>query len=123
MERRGSFWQALRWAGSGLIEAVRTQRNMKIHLLVTAAVLALAGILGLSREEWLYLLLAIFMVLVAEMLNTALETVVDLVSPGPSPVAGRAKDIAAGAVLLAALHAVVAGVLIFGPYLQRLFLL
>jgi diacylglycerol kinase len=120
VEWRGNFWKAFYRAGSGLARTVTTQRNMKIHLLATAAVLALAGLLELSREEWLFLLLAIFLVLVAEALNTAVETVVDLVSPGPNPLAGRAKDIAAGAVLLAALHAVVAGALIFGPHLQRL---
>lgn len=94
---------------------------MRIHLLITAIVLALGLFLGLSRVDWLFLLLAIALVLVAEMLNTAVEVVVDLVSPDFHPLAGRAKDVAAGAVLLAALHAVVAGVLIFGPHLQQLF--
>lgn len=94
---------------------------MRIHLLITASVLALGLFLGLSRVDWLFLLLAIALVLVAEMLNSAVEVVVDLVSPDFHPLAGRAKDVAAGAVLLAALHAVVAGVLIFGPHLQQLF--
>lgn len=94
---------------------------MKIHLLFAAGILVLGIHFGLSRVEWLFLLLAIALVLVAEMINTAVEVVVDLVSPNPHPLAGRAKDVAAGAVLLAALHAVVAGVLIFGPHLQQLF--
>lgn len=115
------LWRGFRWAGAGVLQTVKSQRNMKIHLRITAIVLALGLFFGLSQVEWLFLFLAITLVLVAEMLNTAVEVVVDLVSPDPHPLAGRAKDIAAGAVLLAALHAVAAGILIFGPHLRQLF--
>ena len=67
--------------------------------------------------EWCALVLAMAMVLTAETLNTAIEAIADLVSPGFHPLAGRAKDVAAGAVLIAALGSVAIGLLVFGPHL------
>lgn len=106
------------YALAGLAYALRTQPNMRFHLLAALAVLAAAFILGVDRYELLFLFLAITLVLLAEMFNTALETVVDLASPGFHPLAKAAKDVAAGAVLLAALHAVATGVVVFYPHLR-----
>ena len=75
---------------------------------------------GISRGEWCAVIAAIGLVWTAEGLNTALEAVVDLVSPDQHPLAGRAKDVAAGAVLCAAISALVIGLLIFGPRLCAL---
>ncbi len=108
-----SFGYALR----GIRQAIRAERNMKIHLVITAAVLAAGCFFSLARTEWLALVLTISLVLMAEMMNTALERLVDLVSPEKHPLAGQAKDIAAGAVLVAAGGAVIIGCVVFLPHL------
>lgn len=106
------------FALAGLAYALRTQPNMRFHLGAALAVLAVAFILGVGKSELLFLLLAIILVFLAEMFNTALEAVVDLASPQFHPLAKAAKDVAAGAVLLAALYSVVVGLVVFYPYLQ-----
>jgi diacylglycerol kinase (ATP) len=108
------------WAGHGVIAHFRTQENARIHF-GAAVVTVVAGFLfGISRGEWIAVILAIGLVMTAEAFNTAIESVVDLVSPEQHPLAGRAKDVAAGAVLMAAMTAVVVGVLVFGPHLLAL---
>ncbi len=115
MMRRVRLLQAFGHAFSGLFYAIRTQRNMPIHLVIAAGVIALGIWLGLSAVQWAILALTISSVLAAELLNSGLETLVDMVSPEYHPLAKRAKDVAAGAVLLAAIFAVVVGLLILGP--------
>ncbi len=115
MMRRVRLLRAFGHAFSGLFYAIRTQRNMPIHLVIAAGVVALGLWLGLSAVQWAILALTISSVLAAELLNSGLETVVDMVSPEYHPLAKRAKDVAAGAVLLAAIFAVVVGLLILGP--------
>ncbi|KAA9333500.1 diacylglycerol kinase family protein [Hymenobacter busanensis] len=88
---------------------------MRFHAWATVAVVALGLWLPLSRHDWAVLALAIGAVWTAEMLNTALETLVNLVSPDYHPLAGRVKDIAAGAVLLMGIAAAAVGLLILGP--------
>ena len=111
-----SFGYALRGLGMMLV----TQANARIHAVATLLVVAAGFWFGISRGEWCAVIAAIGLVWTAEGLNTALEAVVDLVSPEQHPLAGRAKDVAAGAVLCAALSAVVIGLLIFGPRLWAL---
>jgi diacylglycerol kinase (ATP) len=94
---------------------VRTQANARIHLAATVVVVAAGFLCRLSGGEWMAIVAAIGLVWTTEGLNTAIEAVVDLVSPEYHPLAGRAKDIAAGAVLLAAIAAAIIGVLVFGP--------
>ena len=108
------------WAGRGVIVHFRTQENARIHLAATVVTVAAGFFFGISRGEWIAVVLAIGLVLAAEAFNTAIEAVVDLASPEQHPLAGRAKDVAAGAVLLAAVTAVVVGVLVFGPHLLGL---
>ena len=111
-----SFGFALR----GVAVLVRTQANARIHLAAAIAV-AVAGIaFQISRMEWCAVVAAIGLVWMAEGLNTAIENIVDLVSPEHHPLAGRAKDTAAGAVLLASLAAVIVGALVFAPRLAAL---
>ncbi len=98
---------------------MRTERNARIHLAATALVVASGIVLGVSRAEWSALVLAIALVWSAEAMNTAVEALGDAVSPEPDEAIGRAKDIAAGAVLLAAIGAVVVGLLVFGPHLAE----
>lgn len=103
------------YAIAGIGTLIRTQANARIHLLATVVVVTLGFVLEVSRGEWCALLLAGGMVWLAEGMNTALEFLVDLVSPEHHPLAGKAKDVAAGAVLLAALFAAAVGLLIFLP--------
>ena len=103
-----------------MIVHFRTQENARIHLGATVVTVAGGVFFGISRGEWMAVVLAIGLVLTAEAFNTAIEAVVDLASPEQHPLAGRAKDVAAGAVLLAAVTAVVVGVLVFGPHLLGL---
>ena len=113
---------SFRYAFEGWLYVLRTQRNAWIHAAATIAVVILAFWLDVSRIEWAILILAITVVWMAEFANTALEAVVDLVSPEMHPLAKSAKDVAAGAVLVSACGAAVAGLLILGPSLWgRLF--
>jgi diacylglycerol kinase len=103
------------FAFAGLLYVFRTQRNFRIHLAI-AFVMALVGwLLGLSLAEWAVFGVMVVVVLAAEMTNTMVEALVDLVSPGYHPLAKISKDVAAGVVLLTAIGAVVVGLLIFGP--------
>ncbi|MGB9660879.1 MAG: diacylglycerol kinase family protein [Moorellaceae bacterium] len=105
---------------SGLWYALRTQINMAVHLSAAAVAIFLGYYLKVQEWEWVTLVLTIVLVLAAEMMNTAVEVVVNLYSPRYHPLARVAKDVAAGAVLLTALGAVVIGLLIFLPKLLRL---
>ena len=113
---------SFRYAFEGWWYVLRTQRNAWIHAVASVAVFGLAWWLELSRWEWAILLLTSMAVWMAEFINTAVETVVDMVMPEYHPLAKAAKDIAAAAVLVGALGAVVIGLLIMGPPLwTRLF--
>lgn len=101
------------FAGWGYV--LRTQRNTWIHGLATIAVVLLAWWLGVSRTEWAILLLTITVIWMAEFMNTAVEAIVDLVSPNHHPLAKVAKDVSAAAVLVGACGAVLIGLLILGP--------
>ncbi|NLW44356.1 MAG: diacylglycerol kinase family protein [Syntrophomonadaceae bacterium] len=112
-----SFWASLHDAASGVVYAFASQRNMKIHLIAAILVVAVGLFLGLNRVEWSVIILTITVVWAAEIVNTSLEEVVDLLSPQYSLAAGRAKNLSAGAVLVTALGAAAVGVMIFGPRL------
>jgi diacylglycerol kinase (ATP) len=104
----------------GMAFLVRTQANARLHLLAAIAVCTAGLLLGLARAEWLWVIVAIALVWSAEAFNTALEQLADALHPGQHPVIGRAKDVAAAAVLIAAMGAAVIGVLVFAPHLARL---
>ena len=106
-----SFYYAL----SGIVYAVKTQRNMKIHLLALISVAAVGFWLELSLLEWSIILIAAGIVIICEMLNTAMEALVDIKTQSHHSLAKTAKDVAAGAVLVASILSVIIGVLIFGP--------
>lgn len=113
--RSRNLLEGFRFAFSGLWYALRTQRNMLIHLSIAAAVIVLGLWLGLSLDQWAVLALTSGFVLVSEMVNTMIEKLVDLVSPGFHPTAKVVKDVMAGAVLMTAIIAVIVGLLILGP--------
>ena len=96
---------------------VRTQHNARIHLAATAIVVVGGWLSEFTTAEWMLLTLTIAMVFMAEALNTAIEFVADAAVPGQHPLIEKAKDVAAGAVLLTAVAAVIVGVLLFGPRL------
>ncbi len=118
--RRQSLPSAFRNAWSGLCDAVRTQRNMRIHLAAAAAAIGAGAFFDISGGEWIAVVLSCAAVLTAETINTALEAVVDLVSPQFNPLARQAKDCAAGAVLLSSLASLAVGGIIFLPKLIAL---
>jgi diacylglycerol kinase (ATP) len=94
-----------------------TQRNARIHCAIGVAAVILGLLLRITRGEWLVLVLSIALVLATEGVNTAIEAVVDLVSPYHHPLAKIAKDVAAGTVLLVAIASVIIGLIIFLPYM------
>lgn len=110
--------QSFGYAFKGLAYAFRSQLNFKLHCVATALVVALGLYVQLSIAEWLWISLAIALVLAAELFNTAIEVLVDLVSPTWNDKAGKVKDVAAGAVLLIALLALAIGLFIFVPKLS-----
>jgi diacylglycerol kinase len=112
-QRAASFGYAFRGVGA----ALRTEVHLQFHAAATVVVVGLGLYCGLARWEWAAVALSVGGVWCAELVNTAVEAVVNLVSPEYHPLAGRAKDVAAGAVLLMALAALAVGLLVFGPRL------
>ncbi len=112
---------SFRYAFAGIGRLVKTQANAKIHLAAALGVLAAGLYFQISTTEWCLIIIAICTVLAAEAFNTSLEDLTDLVSPNPHPLAGHAKDLAAGAVLLTAIGAAIVGILVFLPKFLNLF--
>lgn len=116
--RARHFLESLGFALAGLRFVFGTQRNFRTHVVITLGVLLLGGLLGLSSLEWAILLLVVGLVLLAELMNTAIEYTVDLYTQGEFDSRAKIiKDIAAGACLLMAVCAVGVGCCVFGPYL------
>ena len=103
------------YAGRGIKVDFGSEANMKIHIGIAILVVICGFIFSISITEWIECLLCIGLVFGMEMMNTAIENVVDLASPKLHPLAGKAKDIAAGAVLICAIISVIIGLLIFVP--------
>jgi diacylglycerol kinase len=106
---------SFRYAFAGLSYLLRTQPNARIHLGITAAVVVVGVWLGLPARDWAVIAVTAGLVFAAEAFNTALEAAVDLVSPERHPLAKTAKDVGAAAVTLAALAALLVGLLLLGP--------
>lgn len=115
--RKNSFLAAIQ----GLGYVFRTQRNAWIHLTATVIVVGISIFLQLEIGEWITLLLVIGLVWLAEFLNTAFEVIVDLASPEVHPLAKISKDVGAASVLIAAVLAVIIGILILGPAILEKF--
>lgn len=111
--KNDNFIEACNNAVNGIIYAATTQRNIKIQLVLAVIIMVLCLFYGLETTEFLCLVFAVFMVIFAEMINTAIETVVDLFVDVYHPKAKIAKDVAAGAVVLAACNALIVGYFIF----------
>jgi diacylglycerol kinase (ATP) len=110
--------RSIRCALAGIRVMVASQHNAWIHALATVLVVTAGFHFGLGRAEWCWIILAVVSVWTAEALNTAFEFLTDVASPAFHPLAAKAKDVAAGAVLITALGAVAIGLLIFGPHVS-----
>ncbi len=100
----------------GLKVLVRSQRNARIHAVATILAVAAGALARISPTEWMLIVLAVVFVWATEALNTSIEFLVDLISPDLHPLAAKAKDVAAGAVLVAAIGSLIIGALVFGPH-------
>lgn len=114
------FITSFRYAFAGLWYALRTQRNMRVHVLIALIAIVLGIILRISAVEFALVFVAIAGVFIAEMFNTVIELCVDLASPDYHPLAKIAKDVSAGAVLLSAMLSIVIGLFVFVPHLWAL---
>jgi diacylglycerol kinase len=112
-----SRYNAFRHAFAGWVYVLRTQRNAWIHAVISVVVFWVGLWLGLDGHEWAIIVLITVVVWMAEFINTAIEAIVDLASPQHHPLAKVGKDVGAAAVLIAALAAVIIGLLILGPHL------
>jgi diacylglycerol kinase (ATP) len=110
---RRNLLDSFNWASEGIVHALRRERNMKIHFGIAALVLVAAMFFALSRLEVVALLVAISFVLITEMINTAIENVIDLITTEDDPRAKVAKDVSAGAVLVSAVNAIAVAYLVF----------
>ncbi len=115
-----TFLRGFVYAAEGIAHTVRSQRNMRVHMVIAAAVVVIGVAFGIGPTEWAIIALTMGVVFAAETMNTVVESLIDLVSPTHHPQAKIAKDAAAGAVLLAALAAVGVGAAIFLPRLAAL---
>ena len=106
---------AFRYAWQGIAYMLRTQPNAWFQIGMWMVVTAVGLLMHLTAGEWCAAVLAMALIWITEALNTAIEAVVDLASPGRHPLAGRAKDVAAGSVVVAVAVSVIVGLIIFGP--------
>jgi len=107
--------ESFKYAFRGIAMVLKSEKNMLIHVIISILVLICGILFQISTTEWMICLLCFGLVFSTEMMNTAIETLVDLVSPNHHKLAGKAKDIAAGAVLVAAIFAAITGLIIFIP--------
>ena len=112
---------SFKYAGEGIINSFKTERNMKIHVLIMLCVIGLGFFLNISKTEWSICILLFALVITGELFNTAIETIVDMIAPHKNEKAKLAKDVAAGGVLVLAIGATIIGLLIFGPKILALF--
>lgn len=112
---------SFKYAFEGIFSSFKSERNMKIHVLMMVLVCLMGVVFKISRVEWIMCVLCFVSVIGAEMFNTAIETVVDIASPEIQNSAKLAKDISAGAVLVFAIGSVVIGAIIFLPKILSLF--
>lgn len=109
------------FAWKGILTCAGHEQNITFHLIAAIIVLAAGFCFGISRTEWMVVMLCIGTVIAAELFNSAIERLVDMVSPEWEKTAGEVKDIAAGAVLLTAIAAAIVGIIVFLPYVIALF--
>jgi undecaprenol kinase len=120
-KRKYRYRETFKFAVEGIHSSFIQEKNIRFHVIFSMIVIIFASILSLSKIEWMFILFAITGMIVLEMVNTAIERVVDLVTDSYHPLAKQAKDIAAGAVLIYAILSVIIGIMIFFPKIMRFF--
>ena len=115
------FFKSFVFAANGILVALKTEQNFKVQLVIGLFVIIASVYLQITKLDWCVILLAIGLVLGLELINSAVENLVNLVMPEKNTVAGRVKDFAAGAVLMGTIAAAIVGVLVFWPYLISAF--
>ena len=120
MEKKDSLYRSFGYAFQGIFTCVRKERNMKIHCVAAVLVVIAGVILKISAIEWCICMVLFGLVMTLEHVNTAVEAVVDMVTEEYHPLAKVAKDTAAGAVLIAAIMAAIAGCIIFLPKIAQI---
>jgi diacylglycerol kinase len=111
---------SFKYAGEGIWGALKTEPNLKFHFFAAFLVYVLGIYFKISRIDWMILIIVIGVVLSLELTNTAIETVVNSFTEDIHPAAKKAKDVAAGAVLISAITAIAIGILVFWPYVTNL---
>ena len=119
--RKSPLYKSFGYAFAGIIFCIRQERNMRIHLTAAVLVTAAGTVLRISAVEWMLCLILFGLIMSLEMVNTALEAIVDLVTQEQAPLAKIAKDAAAGAVLVSSVMAAVIGLIIFLPKIFAFF--
>ena len=112
-------YNSFKFAFNGLNSAVRSEPHMRLHILSAIGVIVAGMIFQVTKVEWCLLAGSIGLVITTEIFNTSIETLTNLVSPQHNPLAGKTKDLAAAAVLIAAITAAIVGLIIFIPYLME----
>lgn len=110
---------SFKYAIDGFMSSFKTERNMKIHVLATIIVVILGILFKISSIEWCFCVVAIAIVISAELFNTAIETIVDMISPEKNEKAKLAKDISAAAVLAVSIGVAIIGIIIFMPKIMN----
>jgi undecaprenol kinase len=118
-KRQISLLSSFSYAIAGIRTAIKQERNIRIHLSISLVVIIFGFLFSITRVEWIFILLTIGGMISLEIINTAIERLVDLVTLEFHPLAKQAKDLAAGAVFSFAIISVMVGIIIFGPYLLR----
>lgn len=122
MDSKNFHVVSFRYAFDGIMAALQQEPNLKFHFLAAILVILLSFFLKLSRQDWIIIIILIGLVIAVELTNTAIESVVDHFTQNNHPGAKLAKDISAGAVLVAALTAAIVGIMIFLPYFTQVLL-
>ncbi len=115
------LFKSFRYAFDGIFILFKEETNARIHLVVATITIVAGWMLKISITEWCFVTLCITLVIMAEAFNTAIENLTDLVSPEVHPLAGKTKDLAAGAVLILSIGSVIIGLIIFVPKIAKLF--
>ena len=118
---KSPFYKSFVHAFDGVMAALKSERNMLVHFIMMILVITFGFIFDITRTEWLVCLILFALVISSELVNTAFEMLVDLCEPNQNPKAKFCKDVAAGAVLVSAVIAAIAGLIIFVPYVLELF--
>ena len=121
-DKKGKLSKSFRYAFEGIFTCIRHERNMKIHCVMAVLVVIGGFVLHISQIEWFICLILFGLVMSLEMVNMAIEATVDLVTQERKPLAKKAKDVAAGAVLISAIMAAIIGCIIFIPKLIMFFM-